>query len=115
MIHTIASVGKLELEQTSLLKFIVTITNVVEFAICSNSLLWASFSGPHCLWRRPCSPGDPIPQRKCAWLLSTYLKEGEKQKEVLEELEAKDDDEKESEVDGEVEERVTQRAHETWL
>ena len=38
------------------------------------------------------------------------LKEGEEQKEVLE---AKDDDEKESEVDGEVEERVTQRVHET--
>ena len=29
-------------------------------------------------------------------------------------LEAEDDEEKESEVDGEVEERVTQRAHETW-
>ena len=31
-------------------------------------------------------------------------------------LEGKDDEEKESEVDGEVEERerVTQRAHETW-
>ena len=28
-------------------------------------------------------------------------------------LEAKDDEEKEREVDGEVEERVTQRAHET--
>ena len=40
-----------------------------------------------------------------------YLKEGEEQKEVLE---AKDDDEKESESDGKVEERVTQRAHETW-
>ena len=39
------------------------------------------------------------------------LKEGEEQKEVLE---AKDDEEKESEIDGEVEERVTQRAHETW-
>ena len=44
-------------------------------------------------------------------MLSTYLKEGEEQKEVLE---AKDDEEKESELDGEVEERVTQRAHETW-
>ena len=50
--------------------------------------------------------GDPTPQRQCAWLLSTYLKESEEQKEVLE---AKDD-----ELDGEVEERVTQRAHETW-
>ena len=39
-----------------------------------------------------------------------YLKEGEGQKEVLE---AKSDEEKESEVDGEVEERVTRRAHET--
>ena len=29
-------------------------------------------------------------------------------------LEAEDDEEKESEVDGEVEERVTQRVHETW-
>ena len=38
------------------------------------------------------------------WLLSTYFKEGEEQKEVLE---AKDDEEKESEVDGEVEERAT--------
>ena len=39
------------------------------------------------------------------------LKESEEQKEVLE---AKDDEEKESEVDGKVEERVAQRAHETW-
>ena len=39
------------------------------------------------------------------------LKEGEEQKVVLE---AKDDEEKESEVDGKVEERVTQRVHETW-
>ena len=62
------------------------------------------------LWRRTCSPRDPTPQRQCAWLLSTYLKEGEEQKEVLE---AKDDEEKESEVDGEVEERVTQRVNET--
>ena len=38
------------------------------------------------------------------------LKKGEEQKEVLE---AKDDEEKESEVNGEVEERVTQRVHET--
>ena len=30
-------------------------------------------------------------------------------------LEAKDDEEKESELDGKVEERVTQRAQETWL
>ena len=29
-------------------------------------------------------------------------------------LEAKDDEEKESDLDGEVEEKVTQRAHETW-
>ena len=34
---------------------------------------------------------------QCAWLLSTYLKEGEEQKEVLE---AKDGEEKENEVDG---------------
>ena len=40
-----------------------------------------------------------------------YLKEDEEQKEVLE---AEDDEEKESELDGEVEERVTQRAQETW-
>ena len=39
------------------------------------------------------------------------LKEGEEQKEGLE---AKDDEKKESEIDGEVEERVTQHAHETW-
>ena len=37
--------------------------------------------------------------------------EGERQKEVQE---AKRNEEKESEVDGEVGERVTQRAHETW-
>ena len=37
--------------------------------------------------------------------------EGERQKEVQE---AKGDEEKESEVDGEVGERVTQRGHETW-
>ena len=55
-----------------------------------------------CVWRRTCSPGNPTPQRQCAWLLSTYLKEGEEQKEVLE---AEDDEEKEDEVDGEVEER----------
>ena len=40
------------------------------------------------------------------------LKESEEQKEMLE---AKDDEEKENEVDGEVEERVIHRAHETWL
>ena len=40
-----------------------------------------------------------------------YLMEGEEQKEVLEAI---DDKEKENELDGEVEERVTQRAHETW-
>ena len=40
-----------------------------------------------------------------------YLKEGEEQKEVLE---AKDDEEKERELDGEVEERIIQRAHKTW-
>ena len=37
--------------------------------------------------------------------------EGERQKEVQE---AKGDEEKESEIDGEVGERATQRAHETW-
>ena len=63
------------------------------------------------MWRRTCSPGDPTPEWLCAWLLSTYLKEGKEQKGVLE---AKDDEEKESELDGEVEERVTQHAHETW-
>ena len=45
-----------------------------------------------------------------AWLLSTNLKKGEEQKEVLE---AKDDEEKESEVDGKVEEGVTQLVRET--
>ena len=40
-----------------------------------------------------------------------YVKESEEEKEVLE---AKDDEEKESELDGEVEERATHRAHETW-
>ena len=58
------------------------------------------------LWRRTCSPGDPTPQRQCAWLLYIYLKKGEEQKDVLE---AKDDEEKESEVDGEVEERERER------
>ena len=62
------------------------------------------------MWERSCSPGDPTPQRQCTWLLSTYLKEDEEQKDVLE---AKDDEEKESEVDGEVEERITQRVYET--
>ena len=38
------------------------------------------------------------------------LKEGEEQKEMLE---AKDDEEKEIEMDGEVEERATRRVHET--
>ena len=37
--------------------------------------------------------------------------EGERQKEVQE---AKGNEEKESEIDGQIEERVTQRAHETW-
>ena len=37
--------------------------------------------------------------------------EGERQKEVQE---AKENEEKESEVDGEVGEKVTQRANETW-
>ena len=59
---------------------------------------------------RTFSPDYPTPQRQCAWLLSTYLKEGGEQKEVLE---AKDDEEKEGEVDGEAEERATQRVHET--
>ena len=49
---------------------------------------------PLSLWRRTCSPGDPTPQRQCAWLLSTYPEESEEQKEVLE---AKDDEEKEDE------------------
>ena len=37
LFHTIASVGKLELEQTSLMKFIFQITNVVELEILLNS------------------------------------------------------------------------------
>ena len=36
------------------------------------------------MWSRTCSLGDPTPQRLCAWLLSTYLKESEEQKEMLE-------------------------------
>ena len=40
-----------------------------------------------------------------------YLTEGEEQEEVLE---AADVEEKESELDGEVGDRITQRAHETW-
>ena len=55
------------------------------------------------------SPGTQAPLRKCArLLLSTYLKKGEEQKEVQE---AKDEEEEESEIDGEV---VTQRTDETW-
>ena len=42
LIHTIASVGKLELEQTSLWKCIFQITKDVEFGTASNSLLLAS-------------------------------------------------------------------------
>ena len=52
------------------------------------------------MWRRTCSSGDPTPERQCSGLLSTYLKESEEQKEVLE---AKDDEEQESELDGKVE------------
>ena len=52
------------------------------------------------MWRRTCSPGNPTPERQCSGLLSTYLKESEEQKEVLE---AKDDEEQESELDGKVE------------
>ena len=68
----------------------------------SCDLLPGTFGEKCVLWRRTCGPGDPFPQRQRAWLLSSYLKEGEEQKEVLE---AKDDEEKESEFDGEVEER----------
>ena len=49
------------------------------------SIVW----NPMMVWRRTCSPGDPTPQRQCAWLLSTYLKEGEGQKRKS--LEAEDD------------------------
>ena len=62
------------------------------------------------MWRSSCGPVDPAPQRQCAWLLSTYLEESEEQKDVLD---AEDDEGKEYGIDGEVEERVTQRAHET--
>ena len=55
--------------------------------------------------------GTRLSQRQCAWLLSSFFKEGEEQKEVRE---GNDDEEKESEVDGEVEKTVTQRVHETW-
>ena len=77
----------------------------------TSCLLQSSTRFPLRVSRSACSSGESTPQRQCAWLLSTYLKKGEEQKEVLE---AKDDEEKESEIDGEVEERVTQRAHETW-
>ena len=63
--------------------------------------MWHADGGRLTLWRRTCSPLGPTPQRQCAWLLSTYFKEGEEQKEVLE---AKDGEEKEIEIDGEVEE-----------
>ena len=43
LIHAKASVGTLELERTSLSKFIFQITNVVAFGNSSNSLLSASF------------------------------------------------------------------------
>ena len=67
--------------------------------------LWGSCRWAHNMWRRTCSPGDPTPQRQ-----STYHKEGEEQKEVLE---AKDDEEKKSELDGEVEKRERERERES--
>ena len=64
--------------------------------------LVADFFG-HSVWRNRLFALAVTPRCttrwQCAWLLS---KEGEEQKEVLE---AKDDEEKESELDGEVEER----------
>ena len=55
---------------------------------------------------------DPAPQRQCAWFVHDIKEEeGERQKEVQG---AKGDEERESEVDGDVGESVTQRAHETW-
>ena len=44
--------------------------------------LWGSSRWAHNLWRRTWRPGDTAPQRQCAWLLSTYLKESEEQKAV---------------------------------
>ena len=64
------------------------------------------------MWKRTCSAGTRLLSGNahgCCLLTSRKVKK--EQKEVLE---AKDDEEKESELDGEVEERVTQRAHETW-
>ena len=55
--------------------------------------------------------GGPSSSAAVRVVVVYYLKEGEEQKEVLE---AKDDEEKECEIDGEVGERATQRAHETW-
>ena len=43
LIHTKFSVGKLELDQNSLLKFIFQIANEFEFGNYSNSMLSASF------------------------------------------------------------------------
>ena len=72
----------------------------------SLSLNWVDF-----LWRSSCSPGGLSSSAAVSMAVVHYLKEGEEQKGVLE---AKDDEEEESELDGEVEERVTQHAHETW-
>ena len=62
--------------------------------------------------RSSCSPGDPAPQRQYAWLVHDIKEvEGERQQEVQED---KRNEEIGSDVNGEVGERVTQRAHETW-
>ena len=64
------------------------------------------------LWRSSESPGDPAPQAVRVVLVHGITdREDEEQKEVRE---AKGSEEKEREVDGEVGERATQRAHETW-
>ena len=46
----------------------------LDTSLCEEVVSWA-----HNLWRRTCSPGDPTPQRQCAWLLSTYLKENKRE------------------------------------
>ena len=55
-------------------------------------------------------PGSSVAVRVVS-VHDTQEEEVERQKEVQE---AKGDEEKENEVDGEVGEKVTQRAHETW-
>ena len=69
------------------------------------------FFGGCPLWRSSCSPGDPAPQRQCAWLLSTYLRKMKSRRKCWK---LKMMTRRKNEIDGEVGENDTQRAHEIW-